>query len=164
MNNWIADYVKGCMTCEQNKILRHCKKTPLYKIATPSNSQPFQQVAMDIITGLPTRNGKDAILTIVDHGCSHAVVFLLCFTIIMGPGITQLYLHNMYQWYRLPTKIISNRDPRFTSQFRKALTKRLGIAQNISMAFHPQTNGLSEQKNQWIEQYLQLVTSISPED
>jgi len=31
------------------------------------------------------------------------------------------------------------------------------------MAFHPQTDGLSEQKNQWIEQYLRLVMSSSPE-
>jgi hypothetical protein len=32
------------------------------------------------------------------------------------------------------------------------------------MAFHPQTDGLSEQKNQWVEQYLRLVTSLGPED
>jgi hypothetical protein len=32
------------------------------------------------------------------------------------------------------------------------------------MAFHPQTDGLSERKNQWIEQYLQLVTSNTPKD
>ena len=30
--------------------------------------------------------------------------------------------------------------------------------------FHPQTDGISERKNQWIEQYLRLVTSASPED
>jgi hypothetical protein len=57
-----------------------------------------------------------------------------------------------------------DRDPRFTSQFRKALMKRLGISQNISTAFHPQTDGLSKQKNQWIEQYLRLVMSNTPKD
>jgi hypothetical protein len=29
-------------------------------------------------------------------------------------------------------------------------------------AFHPQTDSLSERKNQWVEQYLQLVTSMDP--
>src|SRR5260221_11422256 len=41
---------------------------------------------------------------------------------------------------------------------------RLGIQQNLSTAFHPQTDGLSEWKNQWVEQYLRLVTSSQPED
>jgi hypothetical protein len=34
MNKWIASYVKGCATCQQNKILTHRKKTPLYRITT----------------------------------------------------------------------------------------------------------------------------------
>jgi hypothetical protein len=32
------------------------------------------------------------------------------------------------------------------------------------MAFHPQTDSLSEHKNQWVEQYLHLVTSAVPKD
>src|SRR6267142_1845453 len=63
MNNWITNYVKGCATCQQNKIITHRKKTSLYGITVPSDAQPFQQIAMDLITGLPLRNGKDAILT-----------------------------------------------------------------------------------------------------
>ncbi len=80
----------------------------------------------------------------------------------MGPEIAQLYLDYVYQWFGLPTKMISDRVPRFTSQFGKALMDKLGIQQNLSTAFHPQTDGLSERKNQWVEQYLQLVTSNDP--
>jgi len=58
--------------------------------------------------------------------------------------------------------MISDRDPRFTSHFGKALTDKLGISHNLSMAFHPQTDGLSKRKNQWVEQYLRLVTSMDP--
>jgi len=43
------------------------------------------------------------------------------------------------------------------------LLAKLGITQNLSTAFHPQTDGLSGHKNQWIEQYLRLVMSSSPE-
>src|SRR6266567_694451 len=164
MKDWIADYVKGCATCQQNKILTHRKRTPVYRIPTEEHTRPFQSVAMDLITGLPSRQGKDAILTIVDQGCSRAAIFLPCSTTITGPGIAQLYMNHVFQWFGLPSKVISDRDPRFTSHFGRALTTKLGIQQNLSTAFHPQTDGLSERKNQWVEQYLRLVTSAQPED
>jgi hypothetical protein len=37
------------------------------------------------------------------------------------------------------------------------LAKELGIAWNLSTAYRPQTDGLLERKNQWLEQYLRLV-------
>jgi hypothetical protein len=114
---------------------------------------------MDLITRLPPVKGKDAILTIVDQGCSHAAIFLLCSTTIIEPGITQLYHNHVFWWFGLPTKIISDRDLRFTLHFGRAFVAWLGIEQNLSMAFHPQMDGLSEWKNQWIEQYLRLTAS-----
>jgi hypothetical protein len=164
MNEWITNYVKGCAVCQQNKILTHRKKMPLYQITTEQGTLPFKQVAMDLITGLLKHKGKDVILTIIDHGCSQAAVFLPCATTITEPGIAQLYMDHVYKWFGLPTKIISDRDPRFTSHFGKSLTQQLKINQNLSSAFHPQTDGISERKNQWVEQYLRLVTSASPED
>ena len=112
---------------------------------------------MDLITGLPKSEGNDAILTIVDHRCSQVAIFLPCSTTITGAGIAQIYLKHMFQWFRLPQKIISDRDPCFTSHFAKGLTKGLEINQNLSIAFHPQTDGLSERTNQWVEQYLCLI-------
>jgi hypothetical protein len=159
MNQWITDYVKGCAICQQNKILTHQKKTPLYSITTKEGTQPFQQIVMDLITGLPKHNGKDTILTIVDHGCSRAAIFLPCTTTITGPGIAQMYLDHVYKWFGLPVKVISDRDPRFTSHFGKSLANKLGIQQNLSSAFHPQTDGVLECKNQWIEQYLRLIVT-----
>src|SRR5258708_6683343 len=81
-----------------------------------------------------------------------------------GPGIAALYLKNIYPWFSLPKKVITDRDPRFTSHFGKGLAVKIGAQQNISTAFHPRTDGLSERKNQWIEQYLRIVTSMAPED
>jgi hypothetical protein len=34
----------------------------------------------------------------------------------------------------------------------------------MSTAFHPQTDSLSERKNQWVEQFLRLVTSARQDD
>jgi hypothetical protein len=159
MNEWIAQYMRGCAKCQQGKNLTRRAKVPLYRIPTPTNALPFQIVAMDLITQLPTSNGYDAILTIVDHGCTRAAVFLPCKTTITGQEVAKLYYDNVYRWFGLPNKIISDRDPRFTSFFARALAQQLGIKQNVSSAFHPQTDGLSERTNQWVEQYLCLTTN-----
>jgi RNase H-like domain found in reverse transcriptase/Integrase zinc binding domain/Chromo (CHRromatin Organisation MOdifier) domain len=156
---WITEYIKGCATCQQNKNLTHRIKTPLFRIPSSINAKPFSHIAMGLITRLPESNGYDAILTIVDHGCSRAAIFLPCSTTITGAGIAQLYLEHLFRWFGIPQKIISDRDPRFTSHFTQELTKGLGIDQNLSTAFHPQTDGLSERANQWVEQYLHLITA-----
>ena len=93
---WIDRYIKGCTTCQQNKNLTHVTKTLFYKITVPENAPPFIQIAMDLITELPKSRGYDAILTIVDHGCSQEAVFLSCNTTITGPQIAQLYYKYIY--------------------------------------------------------------------
>ena len=164
MSKWVENYVKGCAKCQQNKTLTHRTTPPPYKIDVPPLAQPFEVIAMDLITQLPNSNGYDAILTIVDHGCTRAALFLPCTTNVTGEGIAKLYLDNVYRWFGIPSKIISDRDPRFTSHFSTSLCQRLRIDRNISTAYHPQTDGLSERKNQWVEHYLRFVTSASQDD
>jgi len=114
---WIEQYVRRCATCQQNKNLTHQTHVPLYKISIPDNSPSFTQVAMNLIIGLPKSQGYDSVLTIVDHGCSQAVIFLSCLNTITGPQIAQLYYQHLYPWFRLPRQIISDQDPCFTSHF-----------------------------------------------
>ena len=38
----------------------------------------------------------------------------------------------------------------------KELCHLMGITQNVSMAYHPRTDGQSERSNQWLEQYLRF--------
>src|SRR5260221_5233638 len=117
MKDWISNYIKGCAICQQNKILTHRQTAPLYHIGPHANARPFESIALDLITGLPAHRGIDAILTIVDQGCSRAALFLPYATTITGPQIAQLYLDNVYRWFGLPIKVILDQDLRFTSHF-----------------------------------------------
>src|SRR5579863_8277355 len=74
-------------------------------------------------------------------------------TIPVHRDISEL-VHN-----RIPKKIILDRDPRFIAHFSKELCRILGIKQNLSTAFHPQTDGQSKRTNQSLEQYLRIVCS-----
>jgi len=117
---------------------------------------------MDLITDLPKSQGFDSILTIVDQGCSKAAKFIPCTKTIDGTGIALEYLKHLVPWFGLPKRIISDRDPWFTSAFAKEMCKALAIQQNLSTAFHPCTDGQTECMNAWIEQYLRPWTSGKP--
>jgi hypothetical protein len=75
------------------------KRTPLYHFDTHVEQGPFQYISMDLITDLPPSNKYDAILTIVDQGCSKAAKFLPCNKTINGQGIAQLYFRHLLPWF-----------------------------------------------------------------
>jgi len=154
LRKFVEDYVKGCATCQETKVITHMKRAPLYHLNTFVEQGPFQYVSMDLITDLPTSNTYDSILTIVDQGCSKAAKFIPCNKTIDGQGVAKLYLQHLFPWFGIPKRIISDRDPRFTSNFSKAICKATNIQQNISSAFHPCTDGQTERMNLWIEHYL----------
>ena len=67
----------------------HKTRPPLYPIK-PQNTSPFETIALDFITKLPESRGFDTILTITDHDCSKAVLFIPCREEIDGPGVALL--------------------------------------------------------------------------
>jgi hypothetical protein len=159
LHKFVENYVKGCAKCQENKVVTHRKCAPLYHFDTHVEQGLFQYISMDLITDLPPSNKHDAILTIVDQGCSKAAKFLPCNKTIDGKGIAQLYFEHLFLWFGIPKRVISDRDPRFTSHFTKAVCKATGIQQNISTAYHPCTDGQTEHMNQWVENYLRAFVT-----
>ena len=116
-----AEFVKGCATCQSTKPRTTQPKPPLYPITTKEDALPFETVAMDFITKLPTSNEYDTILSITDQGSSKAAVFLPCKEQIDALGVTRIYTKHVFPHYGIPKRVISDRDPRFTAHFAKEL-------------------------------------------
>jgi hypothetical protein len=91
MKAFIMGYIKGCTVCQSTKPNTVHAKIPLLPITSERGALPFQVVAMDLITDLPESQGKDTILTIVDHDCSKAAIFVPCMKTIMAEGLASLY-------------------------------------------------------------------------
>ena len=58
--------------------------------------------------------------------------------------VAHLFFNNVVKDFGLPTKIISDRDTKFTSQFWKMLFQKSSTKLAISTADHPQADGQSE--------------------
>ena len=156
MKQDVDEYVKGCVTCQSTKPCTNVPKAPLHPIMVTPNTAPFKVVNIDFITKLPVSKGYDSIMTIVDYNCTKAAIFIPCKEQMDALGMAELYAKHIFPYYRLPWQIISDRDIRFTSAFTKELCKVLQIKQNLCSAYHPQTDGLAEWTNQWVEQYLRI--------
>ena len=83
---------------------------------------------------------------------------------IDATGVAALYSTRIFPFYGVPKRIISDQDPRFTTQFIQQLCTTLGIDQNLSTAYHPQMDGQLEQANQRVEQYLQIYGNKEKDD
>jgi hypothetical protein len=123
-------------------------KVPIYPIATTeTHVYPFQAISWDLIMDLPKKGSFDSVLTIMDHDCSKVALFFPCNKEVGVVEVATLYAQQVFPHYGVPKKIISNRDPHFTAAFARAVCAQLNIKQNISTAYHPQTDGQSERAN-----------------
>jgi transposase InsO family protein len=112
----------------------------------------------DVIGPLPESDGRNAILVIVDRFTKR--IILEATTIkATSEDIAIILRDRLFRDHGLPKKIIHDRDTRFVGKFMTALCKLLGIKQNPSTAYHPQTDGQTEQANQQIEEYLRIFVN-----
>ncbi|KAL0381884.1 UNVERIFIED_CONTAM: Transposon Ty3-I Gag-Pol polyprotein [Sesamum latifolium] len=99
----------------------------------------------------PSTNWKhDAIWVIVDRLTKFAH-FLPIRQNDSLDKLAELYISEVVKLHGIPTSIVSDRDPRFTSHFWGSLHRALGTKLHFSTAFHPQTDGQSERTIQTLE-------------
>ena len=78
--------------------------------------------------------------------------------------LAKIYYSKVFPHFGIPSKIISDRDPRLTLKLEQDICAELGIQQNISTAYHPQTDGQSERTNQTVETYLRIFCNEQQAD
>ncbi|GJZ90343.1 putative reverse transcriptase domain-containing protein [Tanacetum coccineum] len=69
-------------------------------------------------------------------------------------NLTRLYIKEIVSRHGVPIYIISNRDSHFTSRFWQSLQSALGTQLDMSMTYHPETDGQSERTIQTLEDML----------
>ena len=76
-------------------------------------------------------------------------------TNISSEEIAKIDKDKIWKIYGVPRKILSNREPQFTSKFMEELMKVLGTKRMLSTAYHSQTDGQTKRINQEIGMFLQ---------
>jgi transposase InsO family protein len=151
MRKYVARYVDHCDTCSHIKPVRHVPYGLLKPLTLPA--KPWSSLSMDHVTGLPESKGSNAIRVVVDRLIKMAH-YIPTRDTADAAELACLFLQHVWKSHGLPKDIVSDRGTTFTSQFWKALCNQLDIKPRYSTAFHPQTDGETEQVNAIMEQYL----------
>ncbi|KAJ0950618.1 putative nucleotidyltransferase, Ribonuclease H [Helianthus annuus] len=152
MKALIATYVSKCLTCARVKAEHQKPSGLLQQPEIPT--WKWEQIAMDFVTGLPrTQAGNDTIWVIVDR-LTKSAHFLAIKETDKFSQLAAVYLKEVVSRHGVPTSIISDRDPRFTSELWQSMHKSFGSQLDMSTAYHPQTDGQSERTIQTIEDML----------
>ncbi|GJX70994.1 putative reverse transcriptase domain-containing protein [Tanacetum coccineum] len=71
--------------------------------------------------------------------------------------LAKIYTNEIVVRHGMPVSIILDRDGRFTSHLWQAFQEALGTRLDMSMAYHPQTDGQSERTIQTLEDMLRAM-------
>jgi len=162
MTTRVGEYVTTCDACQRNKPSQRLTPGLLMPIASPTRAA--HTWTMDLITQLPkSRSGNDAIVVWV---CKFTKLrhYAACRTAIDAPALARLFLVTVVRQHGMPERIISDRDPRFTAHFWRAFWTSLGSTLDMGAAYHPESDGQTENANKTLEIMLRSVIDFAQGD
>jgi hypothetical protein len=149
----VEAYTTSCETCQKSNKATGKRLGLMQKIA--SSRKPWEAINLDFMTSLPQAGDRhyNACLVIVDR-LSKRIKLLPTHDTASAKDTAWLFWHRCWADVGLPKVMISDRDPKFTSDFWRSLFSMMGSKLALSTAHHPQTDGLAERAIQTVEDML----------
>ena len=122
----------------------------------------WEVISMDFISGLPmTWRQHDSIMVVVEK-LTKATHLIPVNSTHKTNDIAKIFMKAIFRLHGFPKAIVSDRDPKFTSNFWKGLFAYLGTKLNFNTSYHPHTDGQIERVNQVLEDMLRMYVMDKP--
>jgi IS30 family transposase len=118
-------------------------------------------ISMDFVEGLPKSGNKSVILVVLDRLTKYAHFVSLTHP-YTAQTIAQVFMDNVFKLCGPPAAIVIDRDMVFPSKVWQDIFKSMKVSLQFSTAYHPQTDGQTEQVNQCLESYLRCMVFMEP--
>ncbi|KAE8180397.1 hypothetical protein CF336_g9303 [Tilletia laevis] len=159
----VNQHVRTCFECQTNKSRHHHPYGQLQPIFSPA--EVFHTLGIDFVVSLaPSAEGHFDAITVMSDKFSKFALFWSSKTTDSARQTAERFLTHAYPWTGLPRRLISDRDPKFTSEFWRELVRALDIQHSMSTAYHPQTDGQVERLNQQLAALLRHTVALDQHD
>jgi hypothetical protein len=135
----IAEYITRCMECQKDKV-EHRHPTELLQ-RLPIPEWKWDVVTMNFITGLPKMSKQHDSIMVVVEKLTKATHFIPLKTTHRVANVADIFLKEVARLHKIPKTIVSDRDPKFTSNFWKGLFKGFKTNLNFSTTYHLESDG-----------------------
>jgi hypothetical protein len=160
MKKEFADFISKCLECQKVKD-EHRHPTGLLQPLTIPEWK-WEVVTMYFITKVLRTNKKhDSIMVVVDN-LTKAAHFIPVKLTHMTINIADIYMREFYRLQGIPKTIVSDRDPKFTSNFWKGLFNAFEKKLNFSTTYHSESDGKIERVNQVNKDMFRLYVMDKP--
>lgn len=162
MRSIVDEYVRSCPSCQAVKPSQRRPIGLLQPLDPPL--RPWESVSVDFVTHLPkTKSGHTSICVFVDR-LTKMIIVEPTTDKVTAKEVATLYFRAVFRHHGLPTSLISDRDPKFTSEFWLELQRALQTHLNMSTASHAQTDGQTERANRTVIEMLRAYVNPHNDD
>ncbi len=147
----VKSYIQSCCVCSKAKHITDKPAGLLNPLPEPRTR--WSSVTTDMVTGLPSVNGKNAVIVFVDRFTKYTILVPVSKR-ITAAAYAKIFLEKVVAVHGLPDELISDRDSKFANEqgFWQELMRLLGTKVKLSSAYHPQTDGTTERINRtWLQ-------------
>jgi hypothetical protein len=96
---------------------------------------------MDFITGFPRISKQHDSIMVVVENLTKASHFIPLKDTHKAAEVADIFMKEVAGLHGIPKIIVSDRDPKFTSNFWKGLFKGFRMNMNFNTTYHPESDG-----------------------
>ena len=163
-NQDVRRFLRNCDVCGRTTIWRDKKKGLLKPLPIPS--RVWQEISMDFVTDLPPAkdSGATTLLVITDRFSKGTMLLPIRRGEWDAENVAWLFFERYVPIHWIPKSIVSDRGTQFVNAFWARICQLMKIERRLSTAFHPETDGSTERRNQEVETYLRVFVTYNQTD
>ena len=147
----VRKYIGACEVCQRAKSSPSLR-AQLQPLPVPEEC--WDSVLIDLVFGFPADPHKNTGILVFVERFSKMVHLVGVLESISALACARVFIDTVFRLHGLPHELVSDRDPRFPSEFWRFMLKTLETRLKMSASDHPETDGQTERPNRVLVEIL----------
>lgn len=160
MKKTIANYIKNCIKCKQNKHSNHTKENFTF---CPTPQKAFSSISIDTIGPFTKSNSNNRYALTIQCDLSKYII-IKPIPDKQAETLAKAFIENCILIYGTPTVIRTDQGTEYKNEVFNKVNELLQITHKFSTPYHPQTIGGLERNHRCLNDFIRQFVNESQTD